>query len=318
MGGFVSPDGQIAYSREELEKLCVCEYPLVTEDEIKDKNKADAVTKVLALLQTTWFMLQCAVRLSQRLAITELELATVAFSLLNAITYALWWDKPMDAQCPIRVRKQCAHRQEQGRNMANGEEAAGQTRSREVNEQIEAHPGDNEQLRHSPGMRHHHSWSNVWKAAVTTPGLILAPFNSMMGRGAGDTTFFTLGWKTNDPHEIVRYSGSVLIATIFGSIHCIGWSFHFPSHTEQLLWRISSIATTSIPAIGTCVSVVLAFVLIKCGAYRNDVANFFIVFPMILYVLGRIMLLILCVAALRSPSPSSLQTVQWINFLPHV
>jgi hypothetical protein len=40
---------------------------------------------------------------------------------------------------------------------------------------------------------------------------------------------------------LTLFIGSILVATVFGGIHCIGWSFDFPSYTEQLLWRISSV-----------------------------------------------------------------------------
>jgi hypothetical protein len=38
-----------------------------------------------------------------------------------------------------------------------------------------------------------------------------------------------------------------VIATIFGAIHCVAWSFQFLSHTEQLLWRIASLSITCLP-----------------------------------------------------------------------
>ena len=106
MGGFV--DGTDLLSLEDIERLVrnkEIEYPIVTREEIQDKSKGDAVTKALVVLQTTWFLLQCAARGSQHLALTELELATAAFALLNIVIYALWWDKPLDVQCHIVVRR---------------------------------------------------------------------------------------------------------------------------------------------------------------------------------------------------------------------
>ena len=82
MGGFV--DGTTLLSLNDIERLVrskEIEYPIVTREEIQDKSKGDAVTKALVVLQTTWFLLQCAARGSQHLALTELELATAAFAL---------------------------------------------------------------------------------------------------------------------------------------------------------------------------------------------------------------------------------------------
>jgi hypothetical protein len=109
MGGFV--DGTRLLSLEDIERLVrnkEIEYPISTREENQDKSKGDAVTKALVVLQTTWFLLQCAVRGGQHLALTELELAT-AFALLNIIIYALWWDKPLDVQCHIVVRWRSTH-----------------------------------------------------------------------------------------------------------------------------------------------------------------------------------------------------------------
>ena len=123
------------------------------------------------IFQTTWFLLQYVARASQRFALTELDLATAAFALLSIVTSGVWWDKPLDVQCPIRVRRK--HARDKEEDVSTGE-------------------GNTQQL-----------WALV------------------------------------------------LVALIFGGIHCIGWSFHFPSHAELLLlWQMSimsSIAITGIP-----------------------------------------------------------------------
>ena len=73
MGGFV--DGSRSKtSRLRLVQNKEIEYPIVTREEIQNKSKGDAVTKALVVLQTTWFLLQCAACGSQHLALTELEL----------------------------------------------------------------------------------------------------------------------------------------------------------------------------------------------------------------------------------------------------
>ena len=57
--------------------------------------------------------------------------------------------------------------------------------------------------------------------------------------------FFVVGGQGG--WDVSSVSGMVLVTMVFGGIHCIAWSFAFPSTTEQLLWRISSIAITGIP-----------------------------------------------------------------------
>ena len=124
MGGFV--DDNELLSLEDIERLVQndeIEYPIVTREEIQDKSKGDAVTKALVVLQTTWFLLQCVARASRHLALTELELATAAFALLNIIIYALWWNKPLDVQCHIVVRRRST--QDGAREVSPGQNPEG-------------------------------------------------------------------------------------------------------------------------------------------------------------------------------------------------
>jgi hypothetical protein len=78
-------------------------FPAITAAQIKDRSKGDGLSKLLAILQTSWFILQCIARYSQDLALTELELVTLAMASLNAITFAFWWSKPLSPQEPVDV-----------------------------------------------------------------------------------------------------------------------------------------------------------------------------------------------------------------------
>ena len=75
----------------------------ITEEEITHRSKGDALSKVIFILQSTWFILQCLGRCFQGLDLTQLELTTLALASLNGITFVLWWDKPLGAQTLVRV-----------------------------------------------------------------------------------------------------------------------------------------------------------------------------------------------------------------------
>src|SRR5260221_10736690 len=75
----------------------------ISEEDIKDRSKGDILSKLIAISQTTWFILQCIARGQQKLTLTELELVTLALASLNAITYVFWWHKPLGVQVPIRI-----------------------------------------------------------------------------------------------------------------------------------------------------------------------------------------------------------------------
>jgi len=91
----------------ELEKLSAAgkiEWPTITEEEIADRSKGDYLSKTIVLFQTTWFIGQCIARGAYGLAVTELEVVTLAFATLTGIIYYFWWDKPLDVRCSIPVQ----------------------------------------------------------------------------------------------------------------------------------------------------------------------------------------------------------------------
>jgi len=93
-------------SPERLSELLTAgkiEFPTVTVEEIEDRSKADPFSKTIALGQTLWFVMQCIARGAQHLDLTLVELLTLSLAVLNGTMYFLWWHKPLDVRCPVRV-----------------------------------------------------------------------------------------------------------------------------------------------------------------------------------------------------------------------
>lgn len=78
-------------------------FALPTAEEIEDKSKGDGLSKALVVAQTGWFIAQCISRWATGLAVTELELVTLAFAALNGVIYFLWWNKPLDVRYAVAV-----------------------------------------------------------------------------------------------------------------------------------------------------------------------------------------------------------------------
>ncbi|KZP03664.1 hypothetical protein FIBSPDRAFT_844731 [Athelia psychrophila] len=76
-----------------------------TSDELGDKSKGDALSKTIAILQTLWFIAQCIARRVGNLAITNLEIMTLAYTVITLAMYTAWWHKPLNVRCPIRVKR---------------------------------------------------------------------------------------------------------------------------------------------------------------------------------------------------------------------
>ncbi|KAJ7442372.1 hypothetical protein B0H11DRAFT_1826687 [Mycena galericulata] len=108
MGGFVSAGGIPITTFKQLEEpLLGAQYltdiRAIDVAFIMDRSKGDALSKGVALVQCFWFISQCVARVFQRLVVTELEVATLAFAVLNVFTWLLWWGKPLDAQTSILI-----------------------------------------------------------------------------------------------------------------------------------------------------------------------------------------------------------------------
>jgi hypothetical protein len=78
-------------------------HSFVTKQEIQDRSKSDGLAKLVVLVQTAWFTGQCLARVVQKLAITELEIVTLAYTALNGVIYFFWWNKPLDVRFPLVI-----------------------------------------------------------------------------------------------------------------------------------------------------------------------------------------------------------------------
>jgi hypothetical protein len=76
--------------------------------------------------------------------------------------------------------------------------------------------------------------------------MVFGPFHSIIVEDEYYNTFFAGKNEDQDQRHGAVY-GAVVVSMVFGGIHCTGWLLSFPSHTEQLLWRISSVAITGVP-----------------------------------------------------------------------
>jgi hypothetical protein len=77
-----------------IDKVKKNEIELPLKEEIQDRSKTDWLAKTLVLLQTSWFLVQCMARGFSNLPLSELEIVTLAYTIMNVGIYIAWWDKP--------------------------------------------------------------------------------------------------------------------------------------------------------------------------------------------------------------------------------
>ncbi|KAF2819771.1 hypothetical protein CC86DRAFT_362044 [Ophiobolus disseminans] len=114
MGGFASPsphdtdNKDLRYLLPDTIALCLLDGEIdtdsfITEDEIRDKGKADGLIKTLTLFQIFWLLVQSIARLIQHLPLSTLETSTLAYLPCAILIYYLWWNKPYEANIPTRI-----------------------------------------------------------------------------------------------------------------------------------------------------------------------------------------------------------------------
>jgi hypothetical protein len=70
---------------------------------VADTSKPDVFTKLIAFLQTTWFLLQLIGRAASHLTITTLELFTLAYVCCALGAFGFWLHKPLDVHLPLII-----------------------------------------------------------------------------------------------------------------------------------------------------------------------------------------------------------------------
>jgi hypothetical protein len=339
MGGFMEYEGNRPIRvllPEDLESYSLTgngDFPRISEAEIEDRSKGDALSKGFVVVQTSWFMAQCIARGVKRLPITELELITVAFAVLNFVIYILWWDKPLNVVRGVRVYKKRNTREpadDGAVEAAVGFWVALRDALSELPAAIirgPAWPGDRfldavsklpaaAAIVHGPDTA---AGGDLWLLRVIL-WPVFKPFQIIRGRDDAYKnpkrvgTFYPGEWYG----DALR-GGLVVMATAlaFGGIHRIGWSFVSPTNTERTLWRVASTFTIGVPIL----PLPLSFIF---GRLRNNYRHFrwletlFILLSFFLYVFGRLALIVLSLLCLRSLPPTAYRVVHWASFIPHV
>ncbi|KAJ7362381.1 hypothetical protein DFH08DRAFT_1024521, partial [Mycena albidolilacea] len=198
---------------------------------IKDKSKGDALSKAVALFQGLWFITQCIARVMQHLPVTELEVATLAFAVINIFIWLLWWGKPLDVQDPIMLG----------------------TPEKEFAALCSYHPIVHA-LDNPIALA---KFSVRFRSMLGDPSSKYHPFSSN-----SVPSFFSISHLDNNYRVHARTPSVVasFVGAIFGAIHCAAWNSHFPSAYEKWMWRSGALLVTAVPLIAV-LEILILFIL---------------------------------------------------------
>lgn len=350
--------------------------PPITEEEIQDRSKGDFLSKSIALVQTSWFIAQYITRAVHGLAVTELEVATLAFAALSGVMYYLWWHKPLEVRCsvPVYLQENDEIQTVDAQSLpltsyppsANPVLASHPIISSEPTtnlDQIPIHLASLEQRPIHPMPLVVSCDPNTDPQGPDTSNLIppssndhstaypipnrsrIQELSNEIQQGQHHETFIGLTYlfypirpffdmaNSHDLDESLPlhlptfYSSkisddeaflwciAICVASVFGAIHCIAWSYHFPSLQERLAWRISAAVVSGLPIF---ISLINMLMVEPYRVLHDKCYLALFVAAMFLYFVARIMLLVLPCITLRALPPTAFDDIQWVSFLPHM
>lgn len=241
-----------------IEKL-----PSVQQDDLDDRNKGDVFVTVVALGQIVRFVLQLVVRLSHGQSTSQLEIVTLAFAVVTAVTYCLLWGKPKDVTYSIILPAERHPRNKEdmiylalvGPSTLLPWITTRSAASQQPASRTNAHP-----------------WSIQWVRLkiddvlgwFCTQQWLRGPDSKRgaLGLSSLPAYFDALGISNFDIHvnhdlkmKATHFStcaigGGGVALVLFGAIHCLAWDFSFATAAEKWLWRVSSILEVALPVCG--------------------------------------------------------------------
>ncbi|KAJ7055856.1 hypothetical protein C8F01DRAFT_447601 [Mycena amicta] len=275
---------------EEPESIYLTDIRATPVEDIRDKSKADEIVKGIALSHTVWFIVQIGVRVVRGLDISELEVSTLAFAVVNVFLWLLWWDKPQSVRQAIRIGPPTPPSDVS--TEGTGTERAAQRQSfHSFSETFFRGPVQGAYKDYKPRPRR--SVPVFWSHAT---GDFDSPSSHTHAQSLAQFSSFT----------------GMFVGTLFGALHLLAWSSPFPSAIERILWRVFSLLITVYP-------VFLALLHFLIGGSAENVHHHVPrpvqIGGVALYVVARLALAVLAGTTLREVDAGWLTGVGWERFL---
>ncbi|KAF2866660.1 hypothetical protein BDV95DRAFT_504241 [Massariosphaeria phaeospora] len=265
--------------------------PDMSKASIKDKSKANSLTKTIVCIQAAWFCVQTFSRWSQRLSVSLLELNTLAHAICSLLIYFLWWDKPLDVEEPLLIQ---------------GEDIQGTVLGGKMIPKL-----------HSISMRSTYDAGNLPGSFSTIP---FQGHQSMItNSNLNDSFVIECG---TCPAEVNSLPGM-----FYGGIHLTAWTRTFRTDTQSLLWKLSGIGIASTGLIlHLCWAVHLGFQDMRTRLRGSDESSdavgyifvFFAILLSLFYLFCRTYIIVASFMDITHLPDSAFEVPRWSQYFPHV
>lgn len=123
------------------------------------------------------------------------------------------------------------------------------------------------------------------------------------------------------------------MSVVHAGVHLIGWGFEFPTYTEALIWRVSSLVLLVVMIVGGAVPVIstrpwfdFSFNLLwiwvidarKSTCIRRNSIAYVVNFAYFIYIVARVLIFVEIFLSFRALPNSAYEDINWTGFLPHL
>lgn len=293
--------------------------------ELTDKSKFDILGTTVAFVQALWFCAQAIARIQQHLAVSLLEVSTVAHVVMSVFTLTLWWQKPQSVSrghtilhTPTPHSLETLARYEKNLMTASSlslSTLSGLKRERYITAlYLRQHPS---LARYARNALH---GSALREAQSSSPFLREAPDSLWMFHDDQPASLRER-WFADSLYSLASAAFWSVVA-VYGGVHVAAWKNHFPSLTERMIWRVASCLVASIPLTFGVGSLLLPWTgperwerLLPSrngGPVRYAHTLGYVV------VISHLYLAVESWIGLRSLPVSAFQTVDWTAVFPHL
>lgn len=294
------------------------EFPQISDLEISDRGKVDSLSKALVIIQISWFVVQCIARRIAGLVITQIELFTLSVVVLSTSVYFFWWNKPLDIRCAIPVHLKSAwdpFHQQQGTQKIDDDDLVSliplQLPSRSISgEEASDEISDLEFTVVLPSPRRFKQSDRL--SPLRGPEVK----SGKAGAFARLPTLYAIPLKNNHLASLTILSCGIAIIT-----NALGFfNIHLASlGVSETLWNVTTIFIVG------CQTFIFFFLLVQC--FRNGTATFIVITRSIEKEKKRLILPFIllhglvfaaAVLLLNNIPAEGLQTLNWIDLIPHM
>jgi hypothetical protein len=255
--------------------------PYISKEELLDKGKRDGFVLFIAASQTLWMVAQMISRAYRHLAISQLEVAAMAFAAIATVIYLANWSKPKGVQVPYALLSYPG-----------------------------AVPFDfSEKL----------VWRRKKPYGISFFEKLLSKLGLRKTPRSNSLTAPISNYRNLETDRLALYNGIQIGALVYGSVHLAAWHFAFPTETEKFLWQLTSLLLT-ISCTLFLTSLMYAWMISRCFCLPEKFdyipMKITVAACILAYILGRLFLIVECFRTLLFLPPGAF-VATWATNIPH-